>query len=237
MTEATPTENERVVFAIDCDRTLTGPDLVPDPDALAAIADLRKAGIRCILVTGRSKADLERFPGVANGFDAYALEGGALWGSWENLLSPSNADVAMRAADRVVAAGFAIERRFASFGVDAVHHLEVRELAADCSIHLNIDRLDVLPPGLDKGTGLDGALASLGNRNAHVVALGDGQNDLALFDRSTIALAVANAVGPVKDAADEVLPTPGPLAVIDAARRLLAGEWRTAPPALPAAAA
>ena len=236
MTEAPPSENDRIVFAVDCDRTLTGDDLVPDAAALAAIAELRKAGIRCVLVTGRSKADLERFPGIATGFDAYALEGGALWGPWGDLLAPSNADVAMRAADRVVAAGLAIERRVASFGVDAVHHAQVRELAADCSIHLNIDRLDVLPPGLDKGTGLDGALGSLGNRNVHVVAIGDGQNDLALFDRADIALAVANAVGPLKEAADEVLPAPGPAAVIDAARRLLAGDWRRAPPTLPGAA-
>lgn len=236
MTQPTFAENERVAFAVDCDRTLTGDDLVPDPGALAAIADLRRAGIRCVLVTGRSKADLERFPGIATAFDAYALEGGALWGQWGNLLAPSNADVAMRAADRVVAAGLAIERRDASFGVDAIHHAQVRELAADCSIHLNIDRLDVLPPGLDKGTGLDGALASLGHRGLHVVAIGDGQNDLALFDRAHIALAVANAVPAVKEAADEVVNAPGPAAVIDAARRLLAGEWRSPPPVVPAAA-
>ena len=236
MTEAKPAENERIVFAVDCDRTLTGPDLVPDPQALAAIAELRKAGIRCVLVTGRSKADLERFSGIPTAFDAYALEGGALWGQWASLLAPTNAGLAMQAADRVAAAGLPIERRVASFGVDAAHHAQVRELAADCSIHLNVDRLDVLPPGLDKGTGLDGALASLGNRNVHVVALGDGENDLALFDRASVALAVANAVPSVKDAADEVLPAPGPAAVIAAARRLLLGDWRSSPPALPAAA-
>lgn len=231
-----PAENHRVVFAVDCDRTLTGPDLVPDGRALDAIAELRKAGIRCVLVTGRSKADLERFPRIAAAFDAYALEGGATWGSWDLLVRPSNVDTVLDAADRVAKSGLAIERRSASFGVDARHHAQVRELAADCSIHLNIDRLDVLPRGLDKGTGLDGALAALGNRNAHVVAIGDGENDLALFDRAQVALAVGNAVPIVKEAADEVLGASGPAAVIDAARRLLAGEWRNSASSLPAAA-
>lgn len=231
-----PAENHRVVFAVDCDRTLTGPDLVPDDQALDAIAELRNAGIRCVLVTGRSKADLERFPRVATAFDAYALEGGATWGAWEALVRPSNVGTVLDAAERVANAGFAIERRSASFGVDARHHIRIRELAAGCSIHLNIDRLDVLPPGLDKGTGLDGALSAIGNRNAHVVAIGDGENDLALFDRAQVALAVGNSVPIVKETADETLQTVGPHAVIEAARRLLAGEWRNAPPHFPAAA-
>lgn len=219
--------NNMIAFAVDCDRTLTGTDFMPDPEALFAIAELRKAGFRCVLVTGRSKVDLERFPTIGEAFDAYALEGGAVWGPWNALMGPSNVDIVLKAADRVSEAGVAIERRSTSFAGPLTSLAILQEKAADCSLHINVDRVDVLPPGLDKGTGLDGALGSLGIRGAHVVAIGDGENDIALFERSHVALAVANAVPALKEIADEVLPAPGPAAVIDAVRRLLKGEWRT----------
>jgi hypothetical protein len=235
MTEPSPNPLPPTAFAVDCDRTLTGDDLVPDPQALAAIAALREAGIRCILVTGRSKADLERHPGIATGFDAYALEGGAEWGTWTDLLRPSNVDLLLQAADRVVAAGIPIERRAVSFGVAVEDRAAVESLIGACTLEVNRDRLDILPPGLDKGIGLDGALGAIGYRAAHVVAIGDGENDEAMFARAAVALAVGNAVPAIKDLADEVLPEHGPQAVVAAARRLLSGEWRT-PSSLPAAA-
>ncbi|HJQ92973.1 MAG TPA: HAD hydrolase family protein [Candidatus Thermoplasmatota archaeon] len=205
---------------------------------MAAIAELRRAGIRCVLVTGRSKGDLERFPSIAAAFDAYALEGGARWGEWTNLNYPGNVAEVLQAADRVVGAGIPIERRAASFSIAAEHKDKAAALVADCAMEANVDRIDILPPRIDKGVGLDGALGSMGIRGAHVVAIGDAENDLPMFARANVALAVANALDIVKDAVDEVLPTPGPAAVIDAARRLLKGDWRNDDPGpnLPAAA-
>ncbi|MHB1260095.1 MAG: HAD family hydrolase [Thermoplasmatota archaeon] len=228
--------NQMIAFAVDCDRTLTGDDFMPDPEALFAIAELRKAGFRCILATGRSKVDLERFSTIAEAFDAYVLEGGAVWGQWTALNRPSNVGIVLKAADRVAEAGIAIERRSTSFSASTSDLQVIQEKASDCSLQVNVNRVDVLPPGLDKGIGLDGALGSLGIRGAHVVAIGDGENDIALFNRAHVALAVANAVPSLKECADEVLETPGPAAVIDAVRRLLKGDWRTPPP-VPATAA
>ena len=234
MTDPTASQARSVAFAVDCDRTLTGPDLEPDPEARFALTELRKAGIRCILVTGRSREDLQRF-NIADSFDAFALEGGAVWGPWETLIRPANGDVALKAADRVAAAGIEVERRTTSFSVALSDLAAVSELAADCSLQVNVNRVDVLPPGLDKGVGLDGALGSLAARGAHVVAIGDAENDLAMFDRADVCLAVANAVPLLKEHADEVLAMPGPAAVVEAVRRLLKGDWRS-PPAVPAAA-
>lgn len=225
-----------MAFAVDCDRTLTGASLVPDPDALRALAGLRQAGVRCVLATGRSKADLQRFAGIPEAFDAFVLEGGAVWGPWDGPVRPSNAQVALDAADRVAREGFQVERRTASFSASLADLPAVERLAAGCSIQVNVDRVDVLPPGLDKGMGLDAALGGLGYRAARVVAIGDAENDLPLFARADVALAVANAVPAAKEAADEVLAAPGPEAVIEAVRRILLGDWRDPPPALPAAA-
>lgn len=236
MTEAAANQSPPIAFAVDCDRTLTGPDLEPDPQALFALAELRQAGVKVLLVTGRAKADLERFPTLAETFDAYVFEGGAVWGSWTALNRTSNADVALKAADRVAQAGIDIERRSTSFSVALADLSAVRELASDCSIQVNVNRADILPPGLDKGLGLDGALGSIGLRGARVVAIGDGENDLPMFARASVGLAVGNAVPGLKEAADEVLKAPGPAAVIDAVRRLLKGDWRTDPPAASAGA-
>jgi phosphoglycolate phosphatase-like HAD superfamily hydrolase len=233
MTEPNPTL-PAIAFAVDCDRTLTDPDLVPNPEALSALGTLRSAGFTLALVTGRSRDDLERF-GLGDAFDTYALEGGAVWGPWDALCRPSNADLVLQAADRVEKAGIEVERRTASFSVALPDLPAVRELAAGCSVQVNVDRVDVLPPGLDKGIGLDGALGAIGRRGIHVVAIGDGENDLPLFARANVALAVGNAVPALKAEADEVLG-PGPAGVIEAARRLLEGDWRDDPPVLPAAA-
>lgn len=218
-----------IVFATDCDRTLTGLDLVPDPDALAAITELRSRGIRCVLVTGRSKAELAVHPGVAAAFDGYALEGGATWGSWNDLWTPDNLDIALAAAARLEQAGVIVQRRTASFSCSIADLDAVLRLASDCSIQRNVDRLDVVPPRLDKGTGLDGVLSMGAIRGAHIIAIGDGENDIPLFERATVGLAVANAVPALKAVADEVLDAPGPAGVIDAARRILKGDWAPLP--------
>ncbi|MEK6975118.1 MAG: HAD family hydrolase [Candidatus Thermoplasmatota archaeon] len=226
MTIRTSNDGRPLAFAVDYDRTLTGPSLEPDADALRAIAELRAAGIRCFLLTGRSMADLAVHPAIAAAFDGYCLEGGAQWGPWGNLLGPSNANVALEAATRLEAEGIPVQRRVASFGCARADWEAVQRLASNCSIQLNHDRIDVLPPGLDKAIGLDAVLGAQGMRNAHVIALGDGENDLPMLRGAEVGLATANAVPALKAVADEVLQGEGPAAVVEAAQRLLKGDWR-----------
>lgn len=215
-----------IVFAIDYDRTMTGPDLTPDSQALEAIDRLRQGGILCFLLTGRSMADLAQHPVIATSFDGYCLEGGAQWGTWGSLLTPNNAKVALEAAARLEAEGNSLQRRVASFSCARKDLEAVQRLASDCSIQVNHDRIDVLPPGLDKGIGLDAVLSQRGIRSAHVVALGDGENDSPLLRGTEVGLATADAIPSLKDVADDVLQGAGPAAVLEAARRLLNGEWR-----------
>lgn len=228
-TQVPPPERPGTAFVVDCDRTLTGDDFIPDARALDAIVALRQANITCILATGRTKAELAAHVRLPEAFDAFVLEGGASWGTWDDQWQAGNANLVQDAATRIEAQGITITRGKSSFSCDRNDLARVSTLAGDCRFFPNVDRVDVLPPGLDKGIGLDGALARLGRRGAQVIAIGDGENDLPLFDRAQVSIAPANAHAAVKEAADVVLDVPGPLAVVQAAQRILQGEWALQP--------
>lgn len=64
--------------------------------------------------------------------------------------------------------------------------------------------LDVTPPGCDKGTFVE-AIARLLNISSDAVAtIGDMQNDLAMFRKSGISIAMGNATGDVKRLATHI---------------------------------
>ena len=63
----------------------------------------------------------------------------------------------------------------------------------------------VLPSGVNKAAGLKRALKHLGIRAGDVVAVGDAENDHALFDYCGYSAAVANALASVKEHAKWVL--------------------------------
>jgi hydroxymethylpyrimidine pyrophosphatase-like HAD family hydrolase len=64
--------------------------------------------------------------------------------------------------------------------------------------------LDVTPPGCDKGTFVE-AIARLLNISSNAVAtIGDMQNDLAMFRKSGISIAMGNAPDDVKRLATHI---------------------------------
>ena len=62
----------------------------------------------------------------------------------------------------------------------------------------------VLPSGVNKASGLDAALKSLGLSRHNAIGVGDAENDHALLARCQVAVAVANALPALKEAADIV---------------------------------
>jgi haloacid dehalogenase-like hydrolase/Helicase HerA, central domain len=60
----------------------------------------------------------------------------------------------------------------------------------------------VLPPGVNKASGLKAACADLGLSTHNVVSVGDAENDHAFLQASGYAAAVANALPAIKDDAD-----------------------------------
>ncbi len=58
--------------------------------------------------------------------------------------------------------------------------------------------LEIMPPGINKGTGLEKAMADAGAEPAECAAIGDGENDLPMFSAVGIPVAMANASESVK---------------------------------------
>lgn len=60
---------------------------------------------------------------------------------------------------------------------------------------------DVVPPGVDKGRLVNLLAARLGVPEAEILVLGDGENDIEMFRRAGLAVAMGNAADAVKAAA------------------------------------
>jgi len=80
----------------------------------------------------------------------------------------------------------------------------------DAKLVPNKDSLMILPPDVDKGTGVSSAVQHFGStRKLFLTCFGDGENDLALFAPADLRVAVANAVDALKKIADIVTENPG----------------------------
>jgi hydroxymethylpyrimidine pyrophosphatase-like HAD family hydrolase len=196
-----------LALATDYDGTLATHGLV-DPHVLDALDRLAASGRKLVLVTGRELDDLLRvFPRVDR-FDAVVAENGALLfrpdtGARRALAPPPPPEFVAELRRRAVAP--------LSTGVSVVATWEphettvldvIRDLGLELQVIFNKGAVMVLPPGVNKSTGLRAALAELGLSAHNVVAIGDAENDHALLEHAELSAAVANAVPMLKAAAD-----------------------------------
>ena len=201
----------RVVAAVlvtDLDRTFAGPGLRLDSRAVAAMRAAGERGLVRILATGRRRGALAHRPTLVRCFDHFILEEGAVWGQWDDLrIADADVDNLWSLARDLRRAGYAVRRGLSSISVPRTAEPGVRahRLAERMSIHPNRDRLDIVPAGIDKGTGL-GHLIKDEGLSRPVVAVGDGENDVPLLMMADHAVAVGNAVAALKAVADEVAP-------------------------------
>lgn len=65
--------------------------------------------------------------------------------------------------------------------------------------------LEVLPLGASKGAGVEWLLGELGHDPKHLMALGDGENDIEMLELAALGVAMGNAGGRVKAAARAVV--------------------------------
>lgn len=194
-----------LALATDYDRTLTGRDLVPVPSALEQLGRARRSGRKVIVVSGRDAAFLERE--VGDVADAIVAENGCV--------------VVVDGEPRPIAPGFAhVREALASLGLPleageylvsapVEHEARLRgaldEGGFEADLVRNVDRVMVLPRGIDKAAGLLVALATLGLAPERCAAVGDGENDVPMLRSVGLRLAVGNAVPALKAEAHRVL--------------------------------
>ena len=197
------------VLATDYDGTIAKDGLLDEP-TIDALRKLLGTGRKLVLVTGRELTDLQRTCPHLELFQLVVAENGAL------LYRPSDKTKTVLAdapPPRFVAE---LERRGVaplSTGASIVATWEphsqtvldtIRDLGLELQVVFNKGAVMVLPPGVNKATGLTAALNELRLSPRNVVAVGDAENDHSFLKLCELSAAVANALPAVKEAVDVV---------------------------------
>ena len=170
----------------------------------------RRSGRKLVLVTGRELPDLMRVFPQLDLFDRVVAENGALLfepaAKKEAPLAPEPSQALVETLRRMGVAPLSVGRSIiATWEPNEKLVLEaIREHGLELQIVFNKGAVMVLPPGVNKASGLNAALDDLGLSAHNVVSIGDAENDHAFLRASGYAVAVANALPAVKDEADLV---------------------------------
>lgn len=189
--------------ACDYDGTLATNGQVSD-DVLLALSRVKESGRALVLVTGRRLDDLLEIFSHVSMFDVVVCENGAL------LYDPATKAVKLLAQppepefiDRLRDCG--IENlELGQIIVSTWHPNEavalsvIQEMGLDLHITFNKGAVMILPPEVNKGSGLRAALCELKMSSHNTLSIGDAENDLAMFSLSEFSAAVANALPTVK---------------------------------------
>ena len=196
-------------LATDYDGTLAHDGIVDDATAEALVA-FRRSGRKLLLVTGRELPDLLRvFPRIEL-FDRIVAENGALLfdpaTKKETPLGPEPSTELVDTLRKKGVTPLSVGRSIvATWEPNEKLVLEaIREHGLELQIVFNKGAVMVLPPGVNKASGLHAALEDFGLSSHNVVSVGDAENDHAFLQASGYAVAVANALPTIKDEADLV---------------------------------
>ena len=220
-------------LATDYDGTLAHHGTVDDT-TIAALQRARDAGVRLIMVTGRELTSLFNTFAHATLFERIVAENGAVLydpaTEQVELLSPPPPPALLA---RLAAARVPISVGHSIVATVEPHHHEVlqaiHDLALEWHVIFNKGAVMALPADVTKASGLSAALRVLGIRCSQTIGVGDAENDQAFFRACGLAVAVANALPPVKDAAHLVTASPRGAGVVELIARLLAGELAERP--------
>jgi len=220
-----------LALATDFDGTLTSHGHMATA-TVEALERVRASGRRLILVTGRRLEDLVKVQPRLDLFDGLVLENGAVlhWpasGRTELQCRPVPARFTQRLRRRGV--------RPLDVGrvlVATVHPHEalvlesIYELGLELQVVFNGDAVMVLPPNVNKGSGLATALRALGLSRHEVVGIGDAANDHSFFAMCDCAVATANAIPGLKEEAAFVTAGADGAGVVELADALVADDLR-----------
>ena len=218
--------------AVDYDGTLATEGLVQAP-TVGALEQLIASGRQCILVTGRMLRELlPLFPQAELCARIVAENGAVLYrpSTREQRLLAPQASTAL--ADALRAKGvMPIEVGDSIIATVRPHEVTVmeaiRDLGLEHQVIFNRESVMILPPGINKASGLKAALEELKLSPHNVVGIGDSENDHALFQASELAVAVNSAVPTLREAADWVTMRPNGAGTAEAMLALVADDMAT----------
>jgi len=201
--------SRHLAVCLDYDGTLAHHGVLDDETA-RALERLKASGRRLLMVTGRQLDDLRRVCRRVDLFDRIVAENGALLFAPETgdetlLSDPPPAafvDALRRSGIEPLSVGRGIVATWEPH--DAAVLQTIRELGLELQVIFNKGAVMVLPPGVNKASGAEKALRSLGLSPHNAIAVGDAQNDHAMLAKCQVAVAVANALPSVKADADIV---------------------------------
>lgn len=196
-------------LACDYDGTIAHHGTV-DEATLTSLANLKETGRRLVLVTGRELPKLrEAFPGL-DLFDEVVAENGALLYTPSTHSEKALADApppelveALQARGVTpLSVGAAIVATWVPQDKTVLDIIQ--QLGLELQLTFNKGAVMVLPPGVNKATGLTAALAELKLSAHNSVGVGDAENDHAFLGLCECSVAVANALPALKNRVDLV---------------------------------
>jgi HAD superfamily hydrolase (TIGR01484 family) len=224
-------------LATDYDGTLAHDGEV-DAATLAALQRLKQSGRHLVMVTGRELDDLARVFPHLHLFDRIVAENGAqvfnpATGE-ETLLGERPPEAFIQHLREKKVEPLSVGRVIvATWEPNEVVVLEaIRDFGLEHQVIFNKGAVMILPPGVNKATGLETALAELGLSRHNVVAVGDAENDHAFLRHCECAAVVANALDSVKAEADYLTPGARGAGVADLIHQMLADDLAAAAPNL-----
>ena len=195
-------------LATDYDGTLAHDSNVTAA-TLASLQQIKAAGYRLILVTGRELNDLKSTFAELAIFDLAVLENGAVLydpatEELDTLISPPPPEFIAHLA----AQGLPLQVGKGIVATWEPHENIVLQTIKDMGLELQVifnkGAVMILPSGVNKATGLQSALLKIGLDPAEVVGVGDAENDHAFLDICGFSVAVSNALPAIMEKVDLV---------------------------------
>ncbi|HEU5297101.1 MAG TPA: HAD-IIB family hydrolase [Burkholderiaceae bacterium] len=193
----------------DYDGTIAHDGVVAE-SMVQALQRVAARGRKLVLATGRELDDLRRaFPELSV-FHRVVAENGALLYTpqtgEERVLCDPPSEMLVNELRRRHVQPLSVGRSIVATWEphDATVLAVLRELGLELHVVFNKGAVMVLPTGVNKASGLNAALRSLGLSHHNAIGIGDAENDHAFLARCQVAVAVANALPALKEQADIV---------------------------------
>ena len=219
-------------IACDIDGTLTNENHLLDLEALTWIRSAESSGLPVVLSSARTKLELRIATGLlGTSGPVIAENGGIIW------CRSTQEEKVLGNLDKVKRAYEIISSHIPDLEVVLGNYRETDVMirnrrASEIAPIIQTERLDVhllesahvtciTDTSANKGIGLKIVSKMMGIEPSQFAAIGDAQNDVALFEAAGISFAVANADKRLKSVATEVMHRPYGGGAADAIKEIL----------------